>query len=59
MLFTALTSLLLAAIPVMAQDIEYDLAHNATPIWGTWSTGSKAVSTGAVRIVCLSTDSTG
>ena len=41
---------LLAAVPALAQDIVYDAIHNATTIVGTWSTGSKAVSTGAVRL---------
>ncbi|GJE92582.1 protein rot1 [Phanerochaete sordida] len=46
MLLTSFVPLLLAALPALGQDIKYDLAHNATPIFGTWSTGSKAVSTG-------------
>jgi hypothetical protein len=49
MLFSTLVPLVLAAMPALAQDIVYDSIHNATPITGTWSTGSKAVSTGAVR----------
>ncbi len=49
MLLTAFIPLVLAALPSLAQDIVYDSAHNATTIVGTWSTGSKAVSTGAVR----------
>ena len=52
MLFLAsVAPLLLAAVPVLAQDIQFDQAHNATPIYGTWSTGSKAVSTGPVRLL--------
>ncbi|KAF8531979.1 chaperone for protein-folding within the ER, fungal-domain-containing protein, partial [Gautieria morchelliformis] len=45
--------LLLAALPVLGQTggsqtpILYDSTHNATPITGTWSTGSGAVSTGS------------
>lgn len=39
------------ARPTLAQDenpnIAYDSAHNATTIYGTWSSGSKAVLTGA------------
>ncbi|KAK7032959.1 proteasome subunit [Favolaschia claudopus] len=44
MLVLPLTSLLLAATTVSA--IQYDLAHNVTPIVGTWSSGSKHVVTG-------------
>jgi len=36
-------SLALAASSISAQDIVYDAAHNATPIYGTWSTQSRAV----------------
>ena len=41
-------SLLLASFAPVAfsQDIQYDLAHNATSIVGTWSSGSRAVQTG-------------
>lgn len=49
MLLTVVAPLLFAALPAFSQDIVYDSIHNATPIWGTWSTGSKAVSTGPVR----------
>lgn len=49
--FSSLASLALVAIPAaLAQDILFDAAHNATPIVGTWSSGSKAVSTGSVRL---------
>ena len=44
-----LLSIALAAIPsVLAQAIEYNAAHNVTPIIGTWSSGSKQVVTGPV-----------
>ncbi|OBZ71260.1 Protein rot1 [Grifola frondosa] len=33
--------------PVVLAQIVYDSAHNTTPIIGTWSTGSKQVSTGS------------
>ncbi|EKM49858.1 uncharacterized protein PHACADRAFT_265599 [Phanerochaete carnosa HHB-10118-sp] len=46
MLLTSLVPLVLAALPALGQDIVYNSAHNATPITGTWSSGSKAVSTG-------------
>ncbi|KAI0642869.1 chaperone for protein-folding within the ER, fungal-domain-containing protein [Trametes meyenii] len=37
----------LAAVPTaLSQTIVYNSAHNATPISGTWSSGSKAVVTG-------------
>lgn len=49
MLLSTLVPFFLAALPSLAQDIRYDSAHNATPITGTWSTGSRAVSTGPVR----------
>lgn len=51
MLFTPIFAAALAAIPTaLAQDvpIEYNSAHNVTPIVGTWSSGSKQVVTGAV-----------
>jgi len=53
MLFTSVLTLVLASLarPTLAQDdnpnIAYDAAHNATAIYGTWSSGSKAVLTGA------------
>lgn len=46
MLLTSFVPLFLAALPALGQDIVYNSIHNATPITGTWSTGSKAVSTG-------------
>ncbi|KAF7375087.1 Proteasome subunit [Mycena sanguinolenta] len=46
MLFLPLTALLAAASAASAQDIEYNSAHNVTPITGTWSSGSKHVVTG-------------
>jgi len=55
MIVTSLLTVVLAALSrtVLAQDdtqgpIQYDLAHNATAIYGTWSTGSKKVLTGPV-----------
>jgi hypothetical protein len=53
MLFlSSLASLLAAAAlapAAQAQDvIQFDQAHNASPIIGTWSTGSRAVLTGPV-----------
>lgn len=53
MLLTSLLTIVLASLArtTLAQDefgpIKYDSIHNATAITGTWSTGSKAVSTGA------------
>lgn len=55
-LSSLLSAVVLASVAhqAVAQDdtqgpIQYDLAHNATSIIGTWSTGSKAVVTGPVR----------
>lgn len=48
MILTPIIAVVLAALPVLSQDIVYDAAHNATPIVGTWATGSKAVVTGTV-----------
>ncbi|KAI0049460.1 hypothetical protein FA95DRAFT_1463448, partial [Auriscalpium vulgare] len=45
MYFARLAALVLASLP--AAFAQYDAAHNATPISGTWSSGSKAVVTGA------------
>jgi hypothetical protein len=46
MFILSLTALLLAASSASAQDIEYNAAHNVTPITGTWSSGSRHVVTG-------------
>ncbi|KAF8585014.1 hypothetical protein K439DRAFT_1632970 [Ramaria rubella] len=50
MLTLSLLSLIFTALPVFGQGtqapIVYDSIHNATPITGTWSTGSGAVQTG-------------
>lgn len=46
---TPLLALALASLPAQGQQIVYDAIHNATGISGTWSSGSKAVLTGAVR----------
>jgi hypothetical protein len=49
MILSPLIGLLLASLArsVHSQDIKYDEEHNATSIVGTWSSGSKAVVTGA------------
>lgn len=47
MLWTAFIPALLAVVPAFGQDIILNSEHNATAISGTWSTGSKAVSTGS------------
>jgi len=39
--------LLLAVLPVLAQDIQYTPVHNATVIYGTWASGSMGVLTGS------------
>ncbi|KAJ7052492.1 chaperone for protein-folding within the ER, fungal-domain-containing protein, partial [Mycena amicta] len=39
----SLIALAFAAVSVSGQDIVFDSAHNATPIIGTWSTGSQHV----------------
>ncbi|KAH9831406.1 chaperone for protein-folding within the ER, fungal-domain-containing protein [Rhodofomes roseus] len=39
--------LLLAALPVLAQDIVYTPIHNATVIYGTWASGAMNVLTGS------------
>lgn len=41
-------ALFLANTPVQAQQIVLDAVHNASSIAGTWSSGSRAVLTGAV-----------
>ncbi|KAI0265695.1 chaperone for protein-folding within the ER [Gloeopeniophorella convolvens] len=46
MLLPLLAFLALPFVPAYAQDIQYDSAHNVTPIIGTWASGSKAVQTG-------------
>jgi hypothetical protein len=46
-LLSPLLALILVAVPALAQDVILDQAHNATPITGTWSSGSKAVLTGS------------
>ncbi|KAI0727163.1 chaperone for protein-folding within the ER, fungal-domain-containing protein [Fomitopsis betulina] len=40
-------AILLAALPVLSQDIAYTPVHNATVIYGTWSSGSMGVVTGS------------
>ena len=51
MLLTSLACLVYASASALAQtQIVYDSAHNATPITGTWSSGSMNVVTGAVRM---------
>ncbi|KAJ3478821.1 hypothetical protein NLI96_g9496 [Meripilus lineatus] len=42
-------SILLAALPVLSQDLS--AAHNTTGLSGTWSSGSKNVLTGSVRFL--------
>lgn len=51
LLSSLVASLLLAAVPALAQDIVYNAEHNVTSIAGTWTTGSRAVSTGSVRAI--------
>jgi len=47
MLFTAALAFLLASAPALAQqDIVYTSVHNATAIYGTWTSGSGNVITG-------------
>jgi hypothetical protein len=50
MLLTTVLTLVLASLarPTFAQNILFDATHNATGIYGTWSSGSKAVLTGSV-----------
>lgn len=53
MLLSSLAFLIYASASALAQSqtpIVYDVAHNATPISGTWSSGSRNVTTGAVRM---------
>lgn len=50
MLLKSLAPVLFAVVPALAQDIVFNSEHNATTIYGTWSTGSKAVVTGSVRL---------
>ena len=42
---------LLLATPLVYSQILYDVTHNATSLVGTWSSGSKAVSTGPVSAI--------
>ena len=51
MLSLSLLSLVLIVLPVLGQQSPFDAIHNATPISGTWSTGSGAVQTGSVSFV--------
>jgi hypothetical protein len=58
MIFTALFTVVLATLAntVMAQDdtkgpINFDAIHNATTIYGSWSSGSKQVLTGPVSCI--------
>jgi len=44
---TLLLALALASLPAQGQQIVYDAIHNATALTGTWSSGSRAVLTGA------------
>lgn len=48
-MFAPVFAILLAALPVLGQDIVYTPVHNATVIYGTWASGSMGVVTGAVR----------
>ena len=48
-MFVSIFAILLAALPVLGQDIVYTPVHNATVIYGTWSSGSMGVVTGSVR----------
>ena len=56
MLLSSLLTVVLASLArnTLAQDqfgpIKYDDIHNATTIYGTWSSGSKAVLTGPVSV---------
>lgn len=43
----SLPLLVFLPLPVLAQDIQYTLQHNVTTIYGTWSSGSQNVVTGA------------
>ncbi|KAH9973928.1 chaperone for protein-folding within the ER, fungal-domain-containing protein, partial [Russula compacta] len=46
MLLRSLVFLVSASASAFAQQIVYDVAHNTTPIEGTWSSGSMNVTTG-------------
>jgi hypothetical protein len=50
---TPLLVVALASLPAHGQQIVYDSIHNATVLTGTWSSGSKAVLTGAVSLVVI------
>jgi hypothetical protein len=51
MILARLSTLLLAAVTTaLAQDIQYDAAHNTTSITGMWSSGSQRVLTGTVSV---------
>jgi hypothetical protein len=50
MFLTSLALLIYASASALAQQIVYDVAHNTTPITGTWSSGSGNVTTGPVRM---------
>lgn len=60
MILSSILTIVLAALAstVSAQDdtqgpIVYDLAHNATTIYGTWSSGSQHVLTGPVGFILV------
>jgi len=46
MIISSIIALVLASTPAFSQQIVYNQFHNASPITGTWSTGSQAVQTG-------------
>ena len=49
-MFASVFAILLAALPVLGEDIVYTPVHNATVIYGTWASGSMGVVTGSVRL---------
>jgi hypothetical protein len=54
MILTPLIGLVLASLaPSVFSQIQYDSIHNVTPIVGSWSSGSKAVLTGAVSFLVV------
>lgn len=53
MLLRSLALILSASASVLAQQIVYNSAHNVTSIQGTWSSGSRNVTTGTVGVFCF------
>jgi len=56
MIFTSALCLVLASLAPAAHSQDLSAAHNVTSLVGTWSSGSRAVQTGAVSVPPLYCD---